>query len=1234
MSSLPRLFVIFLLTIATATIGYLPTPNASTPSVQAAENPIGLDFTQNAHGDIAAIGNVNMTCPSNNANCPKARDADPLAPTVNGYNNNDWDTRFSLVNTDPGAGFKDSSSAQLAIPANATILKANLYWTGYTQDGLPNPQVPIKFRTPASNSYTTIQSKETKYAYANDHDRYWRGKADVTSLVAKAGAGNYYLADLSQYTTVTINQGIAGAWTLIVAFSSQNEIFRNLSIFDGMFMVEAGGVSSNSVYAGVQGFQTPLSGKFEAKVGFAILDGDRGSSDKGIGIAPHSGACNADSQWSNLQSNQLNPANDFYNSTISYLGQPNSYGGGTRNPNYSNTMALDIDTFSVNHLSNNSTGACFKFGTDGEGVMPFAIFSAIQIDTVPKKVAVEKAYKEGEEVPIDIQLNRPDATGPVGTGIELSIAVDTSGSTKNLNDIRDKLQDFLSSVLASGSNVTISLTNIGRVQAGCAGWTDKVTMPPTVISTSTIDTIRSHVNNFQSACGDDIASGISAAVSKLWQSQTTNPDAKRYLVIITDGMVSGPSDSGQCAIDGNKSATFKAPPGTITQIITPVTSGRVVVPPREGGYGHGYMQNHALLNQPYVDYLPVIECKPYYAKVRQNVEPGITGTGSNDVVRGWKFLNDLAAAYNAKPVFTVNPSANALNPQDSDVTLNSESNTIDITLDTIANTVDVGRIVVNDELNPSLFSSVVVKGIYNCTTGAFLYSDGITSIPSKTEFNAAITKFSTFPICLRVNAKIIPEITDTKLYTQLWDYVNTDPNKPNKNYVEYYKTNGELIGQRIPIDQTTVKLQFPPPKFELVNITQDVPLSPMSSSIGTFVVHYLNLRMWLPDHQATVKFAKAVQGAINANACQSAVSTNHISATLAKSNFKPSGSKYESATTVNITSTSQAQPGTMYTICLELSGNKVGSVAVEPVARYATMSIKVVANPWIQVSLSNNQNAATGDVFTNGAFNITMPQSSPTTTQPLFRQSTYGVSTTTPKANNALSDITRTTVANRDWLTNNYSVPKDTPLDINFEQLSGQVKRIMGNRPTSDKPVGCQSSRADLVDAAIVETDTNNGTITWNTKPTCPMFIQIGGDKTTKQNLRFDSDPNFSDQAPVIFLVKGDIEIKSTVSTLTNVILIWNGGFNDAYNITTSSRSEGRLVIKGSLISLAGSTHGFNRPNGQPGLRRNYVSSGVNNTQPAEVIEYQPQLLITLARLFEGFQNIINWNESGQGPQE
>ena len=103
------------------------------PAGAAGLRPYTLRYGNNVNGQIVLASNVVMRCPTDTAsttlnnNCLGARNG------TNAVNNNTLDMRWLDVDADP-ATF-DSSSAELALPAGATVLFAGLYWTGIQAKG-------------------------------------------------------------------------------------------------------------------------------------------------------------------------------------------------------------------------------------------------------------------------------------------------------------------------------------------------------------------------------------------------------------------------------------------------------------------------------------------------------------------------------------------------------------------------------------------------------------------------------------------------------------------------------------------------------------------------------------------------------------------------------------------------------------------------------------------------------------------------------------------------------------------------------------------------------------------------------------------------------------------------------------------------------------------------------------------------------------------------------------------
>ena len=78
----------------------------------AADAPFTPRFAQTAHGDIAAVGNTVLTCPTATAGCTNAQNG--LGGTLN---NNNW----NMTPVNASGGTVNSSSATVNLPAAATV---------------------------------------------------------------------------------------------------------------------------------------------------------------------------------------------------------------------------------------------------------------------------------------------------------------------------------------------------------------------------------------------------------------------------------------------------------------------------------------------------------------------------------------------------------------------------------------------------------------------------------------------------------------------------------------------------------------------------------------------------------------------------------------------------------------------------------------------------------------------------------------------------------------------------------------------------------------------------------------------------------------------------------------------------------------------------------------------------------------------------------------------------------
>ena len=254
------------------------------------------------------------------------------------------------------------------MPACSYVTYAALYWGADATNAAAGyaTRNQIKFRTPASASYNNITADTMVTTNVGGHNIYACFK-DVTSLVTPGGNGNYFTANIVANVG---SSNISGGWTLVIAYTNDLSNLRNLTVWDGFIHV-TNGVSTQ---ISITGFQTPITGPVTFEVGMTAYDGDRG------GATSDSLLFNDNLGTFVPVFNAPNPANNIYNSTITY----NGVNVATRNPNYLNTLGFDNDVFIPNnalknYLGNNQTSCTIKQTTGGENIYTHVITAAIDV---------------------------------------------------------------------------------------------------------------------------------------------------------------------------------------------------------------------------------------------------------------------------------------------------------------------------------------------------------------------------------------------------------------------------------------------------------------------------------------------------------------------------------------------------------------------------------------------------------------------------------------------------------------------------------------------------------------------------------------------------------------------------------------------------------------------------------------------------------------------------------------
>jgi len=292
-------------------------------------------FATNQPGDITLVGNTIMTCSGggNGANsCNSGRNG-----TGNNVNNNDFTMVY--VDVDGDATTFSSSSANLTLPPGATVLWAGLYWGGYSTNAARNT---VRFQTPAAG-YVTLTASQTD---ANGSS--YKCFADVTARV-QAGMGGLYRAANVQSTPNQTNRH--GGWALVVVYGLATEPPRNLVVYDGWAQVSG----TTTVNINVSGFVTPPAGAVNSKLGVVAWEGDLGYTGDAFRLNGVS------------LSNAVNPATNFFNSSITQLGARFA----AKNPDYVNQFGFDADLVGANGiLANGATSATITLTTNGDTYYP------------------------------------------------------------------------------------------------------------------------------------------------------------------------------------------------------------------------------------------------------------------------------------------------------------------------------------------------------------------------------------------------------------------------------------------------------------------------------------------------------------------------------------------------------------------------------------------------------------------------------------------------------------------------------------------------------------------------------------------------------------------------------------------------------------------------------------------------------------------------------------------------
>ncbi|MFT3911629.1 MAG: T9SS type A sorting domain-containing protein [Ferruginibacter sp.] len=300
-------------------------------------------------------------------------------------------------NTGVGATTRNSSSADLILPAGTNVIKfARLYWGGRIKRSTTNYADTIRtidIRKGNSGAYThavasamNVDKIDMPNSTQSTNETVYQCYVDVTQFINTLGAGTYTVAN------IPVSQGRAGGgggyyggWSLVVAYENTSMPYNSIRAYDGFYQVSSSATQEVTL-TGLNVPNNPLASE-DASMGTIAWEGDASIFQTSTNPAGDYLQVNGFTV-----SNYANPGTNFWNGSISKNGAYVT----TKNPNYSDQMGIDIDEVNVGtgfNIQPNDTTVKVKFGTERDQYFPSAFTFTIRMKD--PLVTLDKTVTDG-----------------------------------------------------------------------------------------------------------------------------------------------------------------------------------------------------------------------------------------------------------------------------------------------------------------------------------------------------------------------------------------------------------------------------------------------------------------------------------------------------------------------------------------------------------------------------------------------------------------------------------------------------------------------------------------------------------------------------------------------------------------------------------------------------------------------------------------------------------------------
>jgi len=299
---------------------------------------VTLRYQANQAGDFVLLGNtLGQDCGS--------QTPAPVFGTVGNCGNQTSDTSPDVFwrASDTGGATADNtitaanarSAAILTLPAGATVTYARLYWSAAGTSTTSGTTAFVD--RPGTGAFSTAVTADATARDSSTGPNFYQSTANVTAVVQAHGAGAYRIGAIDSISLTSVNDDtLYAGWSMVVLYALASDPPRNLTIFDGLDVMQAHGADQTVT---VSGFQVP-TGSYDAKVAVIAYSGaKRGNGDS--------------VSWNGTAlSDGYNTATNFFNGTHIYLGALVSKAGDLpQTTGDTNSMSgIDLDVENVTAL--------------------------------------------------------------------------------------------------------------------------------------------------------------------------------------------------------------------------------------------------------------------------------------------------------------------------------------------------------------------------------------------------------------------------------------------------------------------------------------------------------------------------------------------------------------------------------------------------------------------------------------------------------------------------------------------------------------------------------------------------------------------------------------------------------------------------------------------------------------------------------------------------------------------